>query len=90
MSSNLKSEEMLDFLSEKYPMYAWSLGTLAHRLNHFNIRYVERNTTPEEVEEAVRAKLNGPGKLLGYRALHKKIREVHELKVPRDVVLFMQ
>ena len=89
VSKNLKREEMLDFLPERYPMYAWSLRTLARRLNHFNIRYVERNTTLEEVEEAVRAELNGPGKLLGYRALHKKIREVHQLKVPRDVVYAM-
>eukprot|EP00112_Aurelia_sp_Birch-Aquarium-sp1_P026060 Seg90.12 transcript_id=Seg90.12/GoldUCD/mRNA.D3Y31 product="hypothetical protein" protein_id=Seg90.12/GoldUCD/D3Y31 len=89
VSKNLKREEMLDFLSEKYPMYAWSLRTLARRLNHFNIRYVERDTTLKEVEEAVRVELNGPGKLLGYRALHKKIREVHQLKVPRDVVYAM-
>lgn len=30
--------------------------------------------------------MDGPGKLLGYRALHKKLRQVHELNVPRDVV----
>ena len=47
VSKNLKREEMLDFLPERYPMYAWSLLTLARRLNHFNIRYVERNTTLE-------------------------------------------
>ena len=30
--------------------------------------------------------MEGPGKLLGYRALHKKLRQVHELNVPRDLV----
>ena len=30
--------------------------------------------------------MKGPGKLLGYRALHEKIREIHGLKVPRDLV----
>ena len=30
--------------------------------------------------------MDGPGRLLGYRALHKKLRQVHELNVPRDVV----
>ncbi|XP_028517680.1 uncharacterized protein LOC110248095 [Exaiptasia diaphana] len=30
--------------------------------------------------------MEGPGKLLGYRALHKKIRDVHGLSVPRNLV----
>ena len=61
-----------------------SLGFVSFRFVSLNI------ISPlEEVEEAVRAELNGPGKLLGYRALHKKIREVHQLKVPRDVVYAM-
>ena len=39
-----------------------------------------------EIETAVRQEMDGPGKLLGYTALHKKLRQVHELNVPRDVV----
>lgn len=30
--------------------------------------------------------VDGPGKLLGYRAMHKKLRQVHGLNVPRDLV----
>ena len=30
--------------------------------------------------------LDGPGKLLGYRAMQKKIRQRYELNVPRDLV----
>ena len=30
--------------------------------------------------------MDGPGSFLGYRALHKKIREVLNLHVPRNVV----
>ena len=33
--------------------------------------------------------MNGFGNLLGYRALHKKIREVHGQKVPRNMVYAM-
>ena len=33
--------------------------------------------------------VEGPGRLLGYRALHKKIREVHNLNVPRNLVYAM-
>ena len=40
----------------------------------------------EEVEEAVREAEDGPGQLLGYRSLHKKVREGHGLPVPRGLV----
>ena len=40
-------------------------------------------TEPET--ESVRKEMNGPGKLLGYRALHRKIREVHGQNVPRNL-----
>ena len=36
------------------------------------------------MREAVANELEGPGKLLGYRAMQKKIRQVHDLNVPRD------
>ena len=30
--------------------------------------------------------LDGPGKLLGYRAMHNKVRQVHKLKVPDELL----
>ena len=44
------------------------------------------DTDIEEVETAVREEIEGPGQLLGYRAMHKKLREQHNLAVPRDLV----
>ena len=38
------------------------------------------------MELAVQEEIEGPGKLLAYQALHEKIREKHELSVPRDLV----
>ena len=43
----------------------------------------------DHVEEAVREEMDGPGRLLGYHALHKKVREVHGLKFPRNLVYAM-
>ena len=83
---NLKREEVLDFLRRDYPNYAWSLGSLSRRLKYFDIKYINYGTTVEDVEAAVRKELDGPGRLLGYRALHKVIREKHELAVPRQLV----
>ena len=89
VESNLQRKEILDFVKEKYPLYAWSLQTLCHRLKHFGISYIDYNTYLDHVEEAVREEMDGPGRLLGYRALHKKVREVHGLKVPRNLVYAM-
>ena len=83
---NLKRREILDFMKRDYPQYAWSLGTLSRRLKHFDISYINYDLTVQEVEEVVREEQNGPGHLLGYRLLHKKIRDQHQLAVPRNLV----
>lgn len=84
--ANLRRSEVLDFVERDYPQYAWSLGTLSRRMNHFGIKYVDYSLTVAEVEEAVCEENDGPGQLLGYRALQKKIREQHQLAVPRALV----
>ena len=88
VKENLRRREILDFVCRDFDQYAWSLRSLDRRLEYFNIRYTDRNVVVElgEIETAVRQEMDGPGKLLGYRALHKKLRQVHELNVPRDVV----
>ena len=43
-------------------------------------------TDIEDVKEAVRRDMDGPGQLLGYRSMQQKVRELHGLNVPRDVV----
>ena len=37
-------------------------------------------------ERVVAKEIDGPGKLLGYKAMQKKLRQEHELNVPRDLV----
>ena len=83
---NLSRREILDFLKRDFPQYAWSLGTLSRRLAHFDIKYVRYDIDLQEVENAVRDEVEGPGQLLGYRAMQKKLREVHNLAVPRGLV----
>ena len=39
-------------------------------------------TTVDEVVAAFNTENDGPGQLLGFRALHKKLREQHGLAVP--------
>ena len=86
MKDGLCREEILDFVARDFEQYPWSIRTLDQRLRHFEIYYHDRTVSVEQVQEAVREELQGPGKLLGYRAMQQKIRKYHGLTVPRDLV----
>ena len=77
---------MLDFLKRDFAQYAWRLRTLDRRLRHFDIQRNDKNLSVEEVKDVVKKELEGPGKLLGCRAMHRKVRQIHNLNVPRDLV----
>ena len=55
-------------------------------MRHFGVHYTDKCVTVEQVREAVVKEVDGPGKLLGYRAMQKKLRQEHDLKVSRDLV----
>ena len=86
IKEGLRREEVLDFLRRDFADYAWSLRTLDRRLRYFEITFTDRSATVDQVEAAVKHEMEGPGKLLGYRAMYKKLRQVHDLCVPRDLV----
>ena len=54
-------------------------------MQYFGIQFTDYDVEVNDVEAAVEKEISGPGKLLGYRAMHKKIREIHGLNVPRDL-----
>ena len=83
---NLKRNEILDFIKRDYSQYAWSLSSLKRRLAFFDIKYVRYDIEIEDIEEAVKEEMEGPGQLLGYRAMQRHVREQHQLSVPRNLV----
>ena len=83
---NLRKLEILDFMRKDYPMYAWSLRSLARRMQYFGVQFTDHDVKVNEVDDAVKKEISGPGKLLGYRAMHKKIWEIQGLQVPRELV----
>ena len=89
IGQGLHRQEVLDFMMRDYQEYAWSLRTLDRRCSHFGIRRHDKGVSVDDLRVAVQRELDGPGKLLGYRALHGKIRKVHKLNVPRDAVYDM-
>ena len=86
VEQNLKRTEILDFVMQDYPEYPWSIPTLDRRLRHFDISYINKATTVDEIRTAVEKELEGPGKLLGYRAMNHKLRTEHHVCAPRNLV----
>ena len=87
VQQNLRRKEILDFVRRDFPIYKWSISTLARRLDHFGIKYIDRTLGIEPVVVAVKKEVAGPGRLLGYRALNQKLRTEYDIKVPRHLVL---
>ena len=83
---NLQRNEILDLVKQKYPMYAWSLRTLCRRLRRFDATFIDYDIDVADVKQAVEKEMEGPWRLLGYRAMHKKVHEVHGLNVARCLV----
>ena len=90
VNQNYSRKELLSYVNRDFPHLfkhgTCSLRTLCRVLSHFNIKYVDNSAGANEVLDAVKYETSGPGKDLGYRALTAKIREEHNLNVPRDAV----
>ena len=86
VSQNLKRSEILDFVQRDFSEYTWSTATLDRRLRHFGIYYINYDIPVEAVSDAVQKELEGPGKLVGYRAMNHKLRTEHNVQVPRHLV----
>eukprot|EP00794_Sanderia_malayensis_P021102 gene21102-23163_t len=79
-------QDILDYVLRDFPQYTWSFRTLCCRLAHFNINKLHHAVSVVDVKDAMQKELNGPGRDLGYRAMHQKVRQVHKLNVLRDLV----
>ena len=75
LGDNLKRTEVLDYIHRGFPVYSWNLRTVDRRLRYFNIYKTDKNVPVKEVQQVVLEEISGPGRLLGYRAVHAKIRE---------------
>ena len=73
VKQGLKRSEIVDFLRTDFAQYPWSIRSLDRRLRYFQLYYNDQEVTVEQVQDAVRTELEGPGKLLGYRLMQKKI-----------------
>lgn len=86
VTEGLCCEEILDFMLRDFDCCAWSIRTLQRRLRYLDVRYTDTDVAVDEVEEAITQEMEGPGRLQGHRAMQKKLRQVHDLRVPRGLV----
>ena len=80
---NLKRTEILDYMQRDFPKHAWILRTLGRRLRYFNMYKTDQNVSVEEVQRIILEEILGPWCLLGYRAMHAKIRQYYQLNESR-------
>ena len=73
VTKGVQRNEISSYMLRDFPQCSWSIKTLDRRMRYFNIFY-HNNVSLNAVKEAIKRDLNGPGKLLGYRAMHLKIR----------------
>ena len=57
-SQNLKRREIPDNVASDYPMYAWSIASLARRLRYFGINFVDYDIDLHDVKDAVKKELD--------------------------------
>ena len=66
--------------------YAQSLRPLDRRLSYFNIHRNDNSVSVKDVKSAISKELMGTGRLLDYRTMHLKIKNIHGPNVLRDLV----
>ena len=74
VKEDLRRTEILDFMKRDSSQYAWSLSSLDRRMRYFDIHYTDKNVTVEQIRDAVKKEVDGPGKLLGYIAIQKNTK----------------
>ena len=75
VQQSLQRSEILDYLICDFSQYPWSIRSLDRRLRHFEIYYNSNSVGINDVTQALENELKGPSQLLGYWAMHKKIRQ---------------
>ena len=75
VTKGLQRNEILSCILREFLQCSWSIRTLDRWMRYFNIFYHDKNVSLNAVKEAVKRELDGSGKLLGYRAMHLKIKQ---------------
>ncbi|KAK6174167.1 hypothetical protein SNE40_017495 [Patella caerulea] len=86
VARSLKRHEIIDLVQDKFHEYSWSLGSLDRRMAFWGIKYIDNTIDISRLRNVIQEELQGPGRLLSQKAMHQKVRQIHHLNVPRDLV----
>ena len=68
------NEKFLDYIQRDFREYSGSLCTLDRRLRYYSTNKTDKNVSIQKFQQVVLEEITRPGCLLGYRAMHAKIR----------------
>ena len=84
-SQNLKQVEIKTRWDE-ISLTVIGIFALARRLKELGITYINYETSEDDVKEAMKKEINGPGKLLGYWTMNQKPRTEYSIHIPYHIV----
>ena len=73
-------------LLEKYHAIEISRSTLLNKLKEYGLRRRGNTIDRDQVRRYILEELDGSGKLLGYRAMWRRLQSKHGLQIPRSTV----
>ena len=76
IKQGIKQTEILSYMKRDFHTYTWSERTLKRKISFFKLRSSDTQRTLQEARNVIENKIQGPEKLLGYRAMHKKLKQV--------------
>ena len=82
---NYKYSTILQFL-EKFHNIKLSKRTLIRKLQEYGLGRRKYNANRDQVEQAIQQELNGSGRLLGYRAMWRRLQSNYGIYVRRLTV----
>ena len=77
---------ILLLLDNKYHATEMSMRTLHDRLREYRLRRRNANSDDAEIYEAIQQELDGPGRMMGYRAMWHTLRLDYGIQAPRRKV----
>eukprot|EP00794_Sanderia_malayensis_P012630 gene12630-13921_t len=84
VKKGLKREETPNFLWRDFSYYKWSMRTLDRCMLHFQIYYIDKDVSIEEVKEAVKKamekKIHINHNLLGFQLSDNELEEAAKLQ----------
>ena len=73
-------------LLEKYHAIEISRSTLLNKLKEYGLRRRGNTIDRDHVRRCILEELDGSGRMLGYRAMWRRLQSKHGLQIPRSVV----